>query len=158
MEYYAFARVIHIIAVVLWIGGVAMVTSVILPAVRKFKSAEEQIEFFERVERRFSQQAKITTILAMLTGVYMLYVSDGWIRYLDVTNWWLHAMTIVWLLFTLVLFVFEPLFLHKWFREKAENNPQKTFTIIQRFHWILLTISMITIAGAVAGSHGWFWF
>ena len=158
MEYYILARVIHIVAVVIWIGGVAMVTSVILPAVRKFKSAEEQIEFFERVERRFSKQAKITTVLSMLTGVYMLHVADGWSRYLDISNWWLHAMTMVWLLFTLVLFVFEPLFLHKWFREKAEKNAVKTFRIIQRFHWILLTASMITIAGAVAGSHGWAWF
>jgi len=158
MEYYSLARVVHILAIVIWIGGVAMVTSVILPAVRKFKSAEEQIAFFEKVEHRFSKQAKVVTVLAMLTGVYMLYVTDGWIRYLDVSNWWLHAMTVVWLLFTLVLFVFEPLFLHKWFREKAEKNSGKTFRIIQRFHWILLMVSMITIAGAVAGSHGWIWF
>jgi uncharacterized membrane protein len=38
MEYLTFARVLHILAVVLWIGGVAMVTTVIIPAVKRMKS------------------------------------------------------------------------------------------------------------------------
>jgi len=33
MESYILARVIHVVAVILWIGGVAMVTTVIIPAV-----------------------------------------------------------------------------------------------------------------------------
>jgi hypothetical protein len=32
-----------------------------------------------------------------------------------------------------------------------------TFALIQRMHWVLLTISLLAVAGAVAGSHGWFW-
>lgn len=158
MEYYSLARVIHVLAVIIWIGGVAMVTSVLLPSIRKFKSPEEQISFFEIVESRFSIQAKITTVLTVLSGVYMLWITDGWHRYLDSSQWWLWAMTIIWFLFTIVLFVLEPLILHKWFREKAKENPVKIFKRIQRFHWILLTLSMITIAAATAGSHGWLWF
>ncbi len=155
MEFYTLARVIHIIAIVIWIGGVAMVTSVILPAVRKFKSDDEQISFFEMVEGRFAKQAKVTTVLSVLSGLYMLYDTDGWMRYLDPSQWWLWAMTFIWLVFTIVLFVLEPLILHRWFLEKAKSDPDKTFRIVQRFHWVLLTLSMITIFGAVAGSHGW---
>ena len=158
MEYYILARIIHIVAIVVWIGGVAMVTSVILPSIRRFKSPDEQIAFFELVENRFAKQAKITTIISFISGVYMLYVTDGWSRYLDPSNWWLWAMTIIWFLFTLVLFVLEPLFLHEWFRKNAKKEPVKTFQIIQRFHWILLTLSMATIIGAIAGSHGWSFF
>ena len=40
METFTLARVIHVIAVILWIGGVAMVTTVIIPAVKKLKSKE----------------------------------------------------------------------------------------------------------------------
>jgi uncharacterized membrane protein len=32
---FAFARVVHVLAIVLWIGGVAMVTLVLLPAGRR---------------------------------------------------------------------------------------------------------------------------
>jgi uncharacterized membrane protein len=44
----AIARILHIVGVVLWIGGVAFVTTVLLPTVKQFKSKEERIEFFEK--------------------------------------------------------------------------------------------------------------
>ena len=65
-------------------------------------------------------------------------------------------MTLVWIIFTLILYVLEPLILYKVFRKFAERNPEKTFTIMHRAHWVLLMLSLITTAGAVAGSHGWF--
>lgn len=157
IEYYVLARVIHILAVVLWIGGVAMVTTVIIPSVKRMKTKEEQLETFEIIEGRFALQAKITTVLTGLSGFFMMYVLDAWERYLDLTYWWIHAMTLVWVLFTLVLFVLEPLVLHKLFRKYGEEHPVKMFRIIHRFHWFLLFLSLLTIAGAVAGSHGWFW-
>jgi hypothetical protein len=66
----------------------------------------------------------------------------------------MHAMVAVWLLFTLMLFVAEPLFLHRWFLEAATRHPERTFRRIERLHWVLLTISLLTVLGAVAGSHG----
>jgi len=67
-------------------------------------------------------------------------------------------MTLVWIIFTLVLFVVEPQFMHRWLRNNAAQDPARTFAIMQRMHVILLLLSLVTIAGAVAGSHGWFWF
>jgi uncharacterized membrane protein len=156
METFTLARVIHVIAVVLWIGGVAMVTTVIIPAVKKLKSKEDQIKTFEEIEGRFAIQAKITTLLTGITGFYMLYVLDGWDRYFDYRFWWVHAMTLVWILFSLILYVLEPLVLHKLFKQYADKNPEKTFAFMHRAHWILLILSLLTTAGAVAGSHGWF--
>lgn len=157
MEYFTLARVIHVIAVILWIGGVSMVTTVLIPAIKKMKSKEAQIETFESIEGKFALQAKITTLLTGLSGFYMLYELDAWNRYLDYHFWWIHAMTLIWLIFTLILFVLEPLVLHKVFKKYANKNPEKTFIIMHNVHWMLLMISLITTAGAVAGSHGWFW-
>ncbi|MCG8750346.1 hypothetical protein [Tenacibaculum finnmarkense] len=156
MEYFTLARVIHVICVVLWIGGVSMVTTVIIPAVKGMNSKEDQIKTFEQIEGRFAIQAKITTVLTGLSGFYMLYVLDGWDRYFDYQYWWIHAMTLVWVLFTLVLYVLEPFILHKLFKKYAEENPSKTFSFIHKAHWFLLILSLITTVGAVAGSHGWF--
>ncbi|MEC9483390.1 MAG: hypothetical protein UMU75_08740 [Halomonas sp.] len=156
MEHFFLARVIHVLAIVLWIGGVAMVTTVLLPAVKRFKSEAERVAFFEKVEARFAWQSRITTLLAGLSGFYMLHVL-GWQRLAMVEFWWIHAMIAVWLIFTLMLFVLEPLFLHRWFNERSRRAPQSTFRLVQGLHWFLLGISLITIAGAVAGSHGWFW-
>jgi uncharacterized membrane protein len=156
MEYFTLARIIHVIAIILWIGGVSMVTTVLIPAIKKMKSKEERITTFEMIEGKFATQAKITTLLTGLSGFYMLYVLDGWNRYLDYRFWWIHAMTFVWIIFTLILYILEPLILHKLFKKYATENPEKTFGIMHRLHWVLLIISLITTAGAVAGSHGWF--
>lgn len=158
MEGYVLARVVHVVCVVLWIGGVAMLTTVLLPAIRKLKPGDEQILLFEKMESRFSLQAKVTTLLTGLSGFYMLYFLHAWHRYTEPSFWWVHAMTLVWLVFTLVLFVLEPLFLQRMFKQHAKRDPAGTFALVHRLHWLLLVLSLLTIAAAVAGSHGWFWF
>lgn len=150
----ALVRALHVIGVVMWIGGVAMVTTVLLPATRRLKSAEEQVAFFEAIESRFAWQARFTTLLTGLTGFHMLAAMHAWERYGMAQYWWLHAMTAIWAIFTVMLFVLEPLVLHKWFQNKAMQNPEKTFRVIQRMHWVLLVLSLLTVFGAVAGSHG----
>ncbi|NQX97063.1 MAG: hypothetical protein HRT73_04170 [Flavobacteriales bacterium] len=154
-EYFTLARVLHVLAVILWIGGVAMVTTVIIPAVKKIAAKEDQIKIFEQIEGRFAMQAKITTLITGITGFYMMYELNAWDRYLDIRYWWVHGMTIMWFIFTLVLYVLEPLLLHKLFKKYVNKNPEKTFSIMHKAHWILLLLSLITTAGAVAGSHGW---
>lgn len=158
MNEFALARALHVVGVVLWIGGVAMVTTVLLPAVRRMKASEERVAFFEAIERRFAWQARGTTLLTGLTGFYMVDTMEVWGWYLEPSRWYLHAMTLVWLLFTLMLFVLEPLFLHQWFLRSAERDAARTFAWIERMHRVLATISLVTVAAAVAGAHGWLWF
>jgi uncharacterized membrane protein len=149
------ARVLHVIGVVLWIGGVAMVTTVLLPATRRLKSLEERVRFFERVEAGFARQARWTVLITGFSGFYLAYLLDAWDRFRQISYWWMHAMALIWAIFTLMLFVLEPLWLHRWFERSAQRDPERTFRLIQRLHWFLFSISLLTIAGAVGGSHGW---
>jgi uncharacterized membrane protein len=154
MDDVALARAIHVLSVVLWIGGVALVTTVLLPAVRRFKSPEERVAFFESVEQRFAGQARLTTAVAGLSGLYMVYRMDLWSRFAMPAFWWMHAMVGLWLLFSLMLFIAEPVFLHQWFLARARSAPERTFRLIHALHSFLLSLSLVTILGAVAGSHG----
>lgn len=158
MELFTFARALHVLAVIVWIGGVAMVTWVILPAVKRFSSKEKQIQTFEAIEGRFAFIAKIATVVTGLSGFLMLHILNGWDRYFQIKYWWVHAMTLVWLLFSIILFILEPFVLHKVFKHFAHKNPERTFNIMQKAHWLLLTISLITVLGSVLGSHGYFFF
>ena len=148
------SRVVHVIGVVLWIGGVAFVTTVLIPSLRRSVNPEKRFELFETLERRFALQAKAVTLLTGLSGLYMLAFLKAWNRYLQVSFWWLHLMTLVWLVFTIVLFVLEPLVLHRWFHQQAVRDPDRAFRLLQRMHNLLLTISLIAVAGAVAGVRG----
>lgn len=146
------------LGVVLWIGGVAMVTTVLLPAVKHLKTPAERVMFFETVERGFGLQARITTLVTGLSGLYLVHELNLWQRFLHIEYWWMHAMVLVWALFTLMLFVLEPLFLHRRLLERARHDPEATFLLVTHMHWILLGLSLLTVAGAVAGSHGYLLF
>jgi len=147
-------RALHVLGVVLWIGGVAMETTVLLPAMRRTNDPKERVAWFKKVERAFAWQARVTTLLVGLTGLYMVFEMDAWSRFGRVDQWWLHAMVFVWIVFSVVLFILEPLVLHRWFDRRAAKDPDGTFSLIQRLHWILLAVSLATVAAAVAGAHG----
>jgi uncharacterized membrane protein len=149
------ARALHILGVVLWIGGVAFVTTVLLPAVRRFKTPEERVEFFEAVERRFAWQARGTTLLVGATGFHLVAAWDLWSRFQSPSYWWMHAMVVVWAVFTVMLFIAEPIFLHRILLDRAKRDPEGTFRRIERMHGVLLAVSLVTVLGAVAGAHGW---
>jgi uncharacterized membrane protein len=154
MNELAIARALHVLAIVLWIGGVGFVTTVLLPAVRRVKTPAERIAFFDAIERKFAWQARATTLLAGLTGFYMTERLDLWSRFSVPAYWWMHAMVAVWALFTIMLFIAEPLVLHRQFHERANADPEATFLLIERMHRVLLFAGLITVLGAVAGSHG----
>jgi uncharacterized membrane protein len=148
------ALVLHVLAVVIWIGGVSMVTTVIIPIIRNRKMAEEQIALFSAIERRFVWQARGAVLIVGLTGFYMVDRLALWPTLASLQYWWVCAMVVVWLLFTSILFIFEPLFLHRCFEERATSAPEHTFALLQRMHSILLLLSAIAIIGGIAGSHG----
>src|SRR5262249_3919390 len=148
------ARALHVLSIVLWIGGVGFVTTVLLPSVRHLKAPHERIGFFDAVERRFARQARMWTVLGGLTGLYML-VRVGLLCCFRYGAYLVaHAMIAVWLLFTVVLFGAEPLFLHRWLLARAKAKPQATFRLLEWLHWLWLILGLVTVAGAVAGTHG----
>ena len=153
MDGLTLARAAHVFAIVIWIGGVAFVTLVLLPALRSDPPGT-RLEMFERLERRFASFAKLSVLLAGASGFYMTHELGAWDRFFHMTFWWMHAMLAVWLAFALVLFVAEPLFLHAWFHRQGAKDPERSFKLLQRMHAVMLTMSLCTVAAAVLGAHG----
>jgi uncharacterized membrane protein len=150
-----FARALHVVGVVVWIGGVAMVALSVLPAARRGDLGPARFGAFEAIERRFAPQAQIAILLVGLTGLYMIHRLDAWDRFRDPAFWWMHAMVCVWLVFALLLFVLEPLVLHRRLHSWGARDPEGALGALQIGHWILLILSLVTVFGAVAGSQGW---
>jgi len=152
MDDFIIARVLHVLAVLMWIGGVAFVTTVVMPSIRRNHPPEERLATFHRIEERFVPQARFWVLLAGASGFWMVYRADLWDRFAGFDFWWMHAMVCVWAIFALMLFVVEPLVLRR--RFSASPRPAALFTRMERMHRILLALALITLLGAVAGSHG----
>lgn len=154
MDDMTLARALHVLAIVHWIGGVSFVTLVLLPGIMRSTHATERLTLFETMEQRFAFQAKISTLTAGATGFYMTYRLDAWDRFSDLGYWWMHAMVAIWAAFTVMLFIAEPLFLHRWFERKARQHPESTFALVLNMHRLLLTLSFLTVGASVLGAHG----
>jgi len=151
------ARIIHVLCVVLWIGGVGFVTTVLFPAVRRNHAPEDRLAAFLRFEGPFAWQARVTVALAGVSGLYMTARLDAWSRFQSADFWWMDAMVLLWLVFAAMLFVIEPLRLHRRLeRAVADRASSSMFDRMERFHRIMLGLSLVTILGAVGGSHGAF--
>lgn len=151
----AIARIIHVLSVVLWIGGVGFVATVLFPAIRRTAPPQDRLAAFVRFERAFSWQARISVALAGLSGLYMTWRLDAWARFAAAGFWWMDAMIAVWAVFAAMLFVIEPLFLHARLRQAlAGDGPAELFDRMEHLHRLLLALSLIAVLGAVGGSHG----
>ncbi|MCB2060030.1 MAG: hypothetical protein R3E09_06100 [Novosphingobium sp.] len=148
------ARALHVLGVVIWIGGVSMASTVFLPAVRKGAFGPDKLEVFQAVERRFIWQARAAVLVVGITGLYMIEEFGLWSRFTDAAYWWMHAMVIVWTLFVFVVFIGEPFVLRRFFPIWATREPERAFAWLHRVHLFLMTLSFITVLGAVAGAHG----
>lgn len=152
MDDLALARVLHVLAVVLWIGGVGFVTTVAMPAIRAGYPPAERLKAFHRFESRFVWQARLWVLLAGASGFWMIWRGEMWARFEDLRFWWMHAMLGVWLIFALMLFVIEPFVLQR--RMHASAAPERDFDRMQAMHWVLLVLSLAATLGAVGGAHG----
>lgn len=154
MEGLTVARAIHVLSLIHWIGGLAFVTSVVLPFSASIADPVQRLAFFEGIEQRFSRQVRLSVVLVGLSGLYMVWRLDAWPCFLDPATWWMAAMVFIWAIFFLVLFIAEPLLLLDWFHRRASRHPDDTFRRVHRAHWILLTASLAVAAAAVLGAHG----
>ena len=154
MDIDVIARYLHVLGVVVWIGGVALVTTAVLPAAMARPSIDERLDLFEAIERRFAPQARIATLLVGATGLFLVAHLDLWSRFTDPAFWWMHAMLGLWLVFMLMLFVLDPFVFHRHMPQFAARRPRLAFAVLSGLHWVLLLAGLVTIAGAVAGSHG----
>ena len=146
------ARALHVLAVLMWIGGVAFVTLVVMPSLSTNAPADQQLARFQEKEGRFAGQARFWVLLAGASGFWMIWRADLWGRFSDPHFWWMHAMLGIWTIFALMLFILEPLVLHR--RMDASPAPALDFRRMVWMHHILLVLSLIALLGAVGGRHG----
>lgn len=145
---------LHVVGVVLWIGGVGMATLVVLPAARAARPLGDGVRLFKTVEHRFAPLARWMVALVGVTGVLMLWLLDLWAGFRSAQFWWLHAMALVWLFFATMLFVVEPLAVSPQPVPADEHVAERRLRRLHRVHIVLLILSLVTVAGAVAGARG----
>jgi hypothetical protein len=102
--------------------------------------------------------ARACVLLVGASGLWLIEALDMWPRFALAGFWWMHLMLATWAVFALLLFVLEPLVLHRWFPAWAARDPQRALAFMQWAHVFLLLLTLLTVAASVAGAHGALWF
>lgn len=152
MNGFPIAIALHLVAITVWIGGVGFVTLALLPGIRRDHPPDKRLAVFLRIEDRFVWPARAAVLLAGGSGYYMVAELGLEPAFADPHFWWLHAMLCLWLVFAAMLFLIEPLFLHR--RLAATPHPARAFRRMEILHRTLFALSLLTVFGGAAGSHG----
>lgn len=143
---YVIALAIHVLSVVIWIGGVAFVTMITFPMILRVEQSLEQVMMFQGVEHRFGRIAKIMVVLAGLSGLY-LTIEKG----LSTAVW---IMIVLWTVYAALLFGLEKMIFKKLFSKPGEQaDMKKVFNFLQGFHWVVLALSFLAIAAGIYEAH-----
>lgn len=151
------ARAIHVLSIVIWMGGVAFVTLVLIPALRKNYLEQEQLIIFNMIENSFAKIARLSVALAGISGLYMVYKLNAWDKFTNLHQFWMSAMVLIWVMFALALFIVEPFFINNRGRMMKNTRGISNLRKTQIIHLIILLLSLITIFCSVLGAHGFFY-
>ncbi len=144
---------LHVVGVVIWIGGVAFVTMVIFPMILRMEGSIEKMIFFQGTEHRFAKIAKISVGVVGFTGGWLLYLTGEWRALFTAIGIGPTFMVIIWAIYVFVL-LFEARLFKLIFRGEAQQNTSNVFARLAAFHWVVLGLSLFAVAVGVWAGHG----
>jgi uncharacterized membrane protein len=147
---------VHVLGVVLWIGGVSFVTMIVFPMIMRMEGSIEKVIFFQGVEHRFAKIAKLCVIIVGTTGVWLLFITDRWDALFTMHGIGITLMLLVWIFYVLVL-LFEGRFFKIIFKGEAQQDTAKIFLRLTVFHWVVMGLSLLAVFVGVIAGHGGIW-
>ncbi len=92
---------VHLLAAVVWIGGLVMLVLVVIPGTRRVLSDAPDVEtpvqtsadaLLTELERRFTPLANLSLVVLIATGMLQMSMDDNYGGFLKFNNTWAWAM------------------------------------------------------------------
>ena len=85
---------LHLLATVTWVGSLAGISFLILPAMQRSLNPETQLVFLEAMQKRLEPIAWFSMSLLVLTGLFQMSVNEHYDGFLSVSTQWSLAILI----------------------------------------------------------------
>ncbi len=138
---------LHVLSVVIWIGGVAFVTAIVFPVLMRMEDSMAKVSFFIGFEKRFQLLAKVLVIIVGATGVILFFHRGGFGGLSSEEAMLLGYKFFVWLFYFVLLFGAETRLMSTLVSPKTP--PEKAFKRLSLFHWVVLILSLLAILAGI---------
>ena len=157
---FSIMHIIHVLTVILWVGGLAFITVLILPMVVKMPDALQKVLLFQRIEHKFAPLARVYAAITGISGFVMFYIMNLQSSLFSLTSLPLLFMITVWIFWVVMLFGLEPIIIKKMLDKMAGSGEkmeiETVFLRMNRLHWLLLFLSLAASAAGAIFSHDLF--
>lgn len=85
---------LHLLATVTWVGSLAGISFLVLPAMQRSLDSETQLVFIEALQKRLEPIAWFSMSLLVLTGLFQMSVNPHYNGFLSVSTQWSLAILI----------------------------------------------------------------
>ena len=146
----SFMKLIHLLAIVVWVGGMFFAYVVLRPSAAEILQPPERLRLWDKVFSRFFNWVWFAVFLVLVSGLYMVYLFGGFAG-LPV---YINLMLIMGLAMTLVyVYVFFKCYV-KFNRQVGKQEwpaAGATLGTIRKLVGLNLTIGLLTISVAIIG-------
>ncbi len=88
-QFLATSYLIHIVATVVWIGGIVFMALVVIPATQSEPGSSRVLD---AIQRRFTPIANLSLAVLILTGMVQLTANTHYVGFLNFSNTWAKAI------------------------------------------------------------------
>ena len=79
---------LHMLATVIWLGGLAAIAILVLPAAKRVLKPADQLAFIEGIQKRLEPLAWFSLATLVATGLFQLSVNPHYDGFLSTTGQW----------------------------------------------------------------------
>ena len=149
----AIAISLHIIAAVVWVGGMFFAVFVLRPSAGPLEPID-RLSLWDRVFAKFFPWVWASIVLLLTSGYWMIYIGRGGFTNLPINIHLMHG--IGWLMVLI--------YLHLWFSPYARfkaalalDDSPTAATNLNKIRWIVTTNIALGLINAVIGASGRYW-
>lgn len=79
---------LHLLATVTWVGSLAGISFLVLPAMKRSLNPETQLVFIEAMQKRLEPIAWFSIVLLVLTGLFQMSVNPHYDGFISLSTQW----------------------------------------------------------------------
>jgi len=101
----SFAYWLHMLATVIWIGGLCALALLVLPAAHKSLDSTAYADLLAAIQKRLNPLAWLSLMILMATGMFQLSANSNYQGFLTIDNRWSLVMLLKHIMFLLMVII-----------------------------------------------------